>query len=390
LNSGFNWGGRINGRSNFKQLIKALDIDKETMKGYVNVSTDFNGHDNNVGEEKIVLAFAILRCCYPDGGSLDNIFMYLLSGMVFKRLVLPESGIVYEVTKGVLTGHAFTSIITTLCAYITLSTSINESCSSSERNKTSLQGAGDDWMLRVPRYKVNFIHNNIQKSGNPCDSFVGTEGNLKDTYPNQFPTLLKKHYCNGLISWNVDELFTNFSHPTSTKMVLRSKIDNMIVMCVSGPFSNLINYCVRKLIIYEFINYYCRGRYWFNKRSIYQYYFDRVYKALIHETNINKILQTVPSSMEFAWFGQLSGGTSRIPVRKIISDKLKEMDAKVSRSKAWMLRPSLFNLHESVRRLKVFDVNKKYITCEVPYYRNGLGLRIHKWYIHNNVVFRWI
>jgi hypothetical protein len=181
MNKGFNWGGRINGRSNFKQLVNMLALDGD--KNFTNCNTDFSSHDAHVDENKIVLAFALLRCCYPVGRFYDNVFFYCLSGMVFKRVVLPESGLVYEITKGILTGHAFTSIINTVCAFLTLSTSIHQTCNKTILNKTRLQGAGDDWIMKLPLDRLNFIHYKICASGTPCDSLDDMHGNLRDRYP---------------------------------------------------------------------------------------------------------------------------------------------------------------------------------------------------------------
>lgn len=360
LNKGFNWGGRINGRRNFKQLVDMLD-DKDS-EDMINCNTDFNGHDNWVSEDKIVLAFAVLRSCFPRDRGIDNLFFYCLSSMVFKRMVLPESGLIYEVTKGVLTGHAFTSVITTLCAYITLATSIKNSCNKKLINKTRLQGAGDDWIMKLPKDRLNFIHSNILKSGNSCDEMTTTSGNLKDTYPNEFPTFLKKQYLYGFIGWNVPELFTNFVYPRSTKLKLLTRIENYIVMCVSGPFNRDINYCCKKLIIYNIIDMYCRGRHGYCSNNVlYKDIFSVVYRALLEERDIDKILTLIPTSMNFSFMGDISGFTESIDVQSLTRSYINKLDLRVRKSQYWMLRPTFFNRHEVVRRLKVFDLNKTYV-----------------------------
>jgi hypothetical protein len=54
-NEGFNFGGRINGRSNFRQMLKLLKVDCPEM---TNANLDFSQHDCQVDEIKIVVAFA--------------------------------------------------------------------------------------------------------------------------------------------------------------------------------------------------------------------------------------------------------------------------------------------------------------------------------------------
>jgi hypothetical protein len=280
-------------------------------------------------------------------------------------MVLPESGLVYEVTKGVLTGHSFTSIITTLCAYLTLSTSIHKACTYDELIKTKLQGAGDDWIMKLPKEKLTSINEFVTLSGNPCDDFIENEGRIKSTYPDKFCTFLKKHYLFGLIAWNENELFTNWVYPTSTKMKLHNKIMDRLIMCVSGPFNSNINYCAKKLIIYDIIDFYTRGRHGWYKDVYYNRVFDQVYARLLSSDSIDEILLAIPNSMEFEWYGQISGSTCSVPIREITEDYMTMFDTRVSKSRLWMLRPTFFERHESVRRLKVFDVNKKYIA---PYF----------------------
>jgi len=144
LEKGFNWGGRINGRQNFMKLVDELDIHKNKRKDEIDFGTDFEQHDNNVSEEQNIVTFAALRLCYPEGEEMDNLFYYLLSGIVLKRIVLPESNLIYEITKGIASGHAFTSISTTVNAFLTLSTAMNKVLPSCELKRTRLQGAGDD------------------------------------------------------------------------------------------------------------------------------------------------------------------------------------------------------------------------------------------------------
>jgi hypothetical protein len=359
LNDGFNWGGRINGRSNFKKLVDMLNIDDNDKM--INCSTDFSSHDAHTSEEKIVLAFSLLRCCFPEGQFYDRLFYYCLSGMVFKRVVLPESGLVYEITKGILTGHAFTSVINTVCAYITLSTAVSQSHSKDMIRRTRLQGAGDDWIMKLDKSRLAYMHYHIERSGNPCDSLVDSSGDLRTFYPNHFPTFLKKQFYGGLLSWNINELFTNFSYPTSTKMKAGIRIADRTVMCVSGPFNPHLNYCVKKLLIYDVIDQYTRGRSGYNCKHYYGAIYNNVMHALIHERDFKKILSTIPIYMEFSYMSLISGGTSKIYVRDMVSRILKDFDRKVENSRNWMLRPTLFERHESVRRLKVFDVNKVYI-----------------------------
>jgi hypothetical protein len=84
MNAGFNWGGRVNGRQNFKNLVNNLSL--VNYDDCVNFNTDFSQHDSDVDELKIVFCFAVLRACFPLSGYYDRVFYYCLSGMVFKKI----------------------------------------------------------------------------------------------------------------------------------------------------------------------------------------------------------------------------------------------------------------------------------------------------------------
>jgi hypothetical protein len=379
MNDGFNWGGRINGRSNFKKLLERIDISGRE-EDLTNANTDFKNHDSDVDEAKIVLAFAVIRASFPICPFIDKVFFYCLSGMVFKRLVLPESGLVYEVTKGVLTGHAFTSIVTTISAYITLATSINLAIPRKDICDTALQGAGDDWITKLPTKYLSYLDYFINKfSGHSIDSLFDSSGRVTDMYPNRFPTFLKKHYLLGTIAWNVNELFTNLSYPTSSKMSLHNKIQNLMVMCVSGPFNLDINYCCKKLMIYHIIDLYTQGRHGYGMRSeFYNLIFEKVYKLLLYEKDIEVILQAVPEYLSFEFMNNLAGSNTGIDVRSICTMYIEELDRKVLRSQVWMLRKTHYVRHENVRRLKVFDVNKLFVPSTFSFVRENFVSELYK------------
>jgi hypothetical protein len=345
-------------------------LDCKDLPDFINANTDFNGHDNGVDENKIVVAFALIRICFPLGPGLDRLFYYVMSGMIFKRLVLPESGLIYEVTKGVLTGHSFTSIITTVCAFITLSTSVNESIRPEDKKNVRLQGAGDDWIMRIPKYGLHILRDYVNKySGNTCDDMYDSAGDLKKTFPYVFPTFLKKHYLYGLLAWNVNELFTNFSYPTSTKMKLESKLNNLIVMCVSGPFNENIVSCCKRLIIYYVLEKYLFGRHVDNQmRGYNNLVYNEIYRMLLYEPDINTIINKVPRTLRYSWYADYTGHTDVIDIQRICTMYISDLDMRVRKSRVWMLRPTIYERHESVRRLKVFDVNKVYI----PLYFTGM------------------
>jgi len=77
----------------------------------------------------------------------------------------------------------------------------------------------------MPIIYLNRVSDEINNnSGSKCRPLRETSGDLQADLFEGKPTLLKKSYTNGLISWNPFELFINLAFPTSTKMTMRDKI----------------------------------------------------------------------------------------------------------------------------------------------------------------------
>jgi hypothetical protein len=291
--------------------------------------------------------------------------------MVFKRLVLPESGIIYEITKGVLTGHSFTSIVTTLCAYMTIATSLLKTVPKRLLRKTFLQGAGDDWIMKLPaNYLAQIEYFITNRSGNPCKSFYNSRGDPTDYAPKIFPTFLKKHYIGGFIAWNESELYQNFIYPTSTKFKLHNRVWDYITMCVSGPFNDRIIDICKRLIIFRIVDKVTMGRFNGGKSGkYYQWIFDTALHGLKHFRNVYKLLDILPKTIYHPGL-EYSLGCPKYAFHFIVNKYLKLMDARVVKSRLWMVRPTLFERLESTRRLKVFDLNKVHIPPNHTYRAN--------------------
>lgn len=98
----------------FMKLVEKCKTFKNT------ICTDWSRYDQSIKRGQIVLAFAICRSAFPKSRYVDNLFLFMLSSFIIKRVV-GDGGIVYKITKGVATGHPFTSIINTLVNFITFS-----------------------------------------------------------------------------------------------------------------------------------------------------------------------------------------------------------------------------------------------------------------------------
>jgi len=95
------------------------------MEGCEVFETDLSCHDGRCVEENMVLAFGMLRACFPKSDTIDKHFMFFMSGIVFKNVVVPGRG-VYRVLKGMPTGTPFGSIITTLVNWLNWAVVLNK------------------------------------------------------------------------------------------------------------------------------------------------------------------------------------------------------------------------------------------------------------------------
>jgi hypothetical protein len=124
LNDGYNFVGRSLEQRNYITIMNELNLDP---KEHIVFNADFSGHDNHVDEHQIVTAFAILRLCFPiQWKFMDKLFLYFLSGMLVKYIVIPGSNLIYRITKGISTGNPFTSLVNTTVAYMTFATAIHK------------------------------------------------------------------------------------------------------------------------------------------------------------------------------------------------------------------------------------------------------------------------
>jgi hypothetical protein len=213
---------------------------------------DYSGHDNNTSENQIVVAFAFLRLCFREGSDIDKLFYYAMSGMIHKRMILPDSNLVYLISKGVSTGHGFTSLITTVCAYGTLATAINKVCKEKYMDKynyylksTFIGNAGDDCNIRQHVDLMDDVYQEVSfNSGHTIDD-MNNNGYIDSNNILSRVTFLKKQFFE--FSWNPPELFKNLLHPATAERNFGHRADNLKVLMYQSPLSlymNNLNVCL--------------------------------------------------------------------------------------------------------------------------------------------------
>jgi hypothetical protein len=247
LNDGFSFIGRSMEQRNFLDITNHIDCD---LKETIAFNADFSGHDNHVDENQIVVAFAVLRLCFPKNWKfMDKLFIYSMSGMIYKRIVLPESKLIYCVTKGIATGHPFTSLVNTLCAYMTFATAIHKTCNEKEIKQSYLYVAGDDVIGKVPLTKlkdIGYVMSNV--SGMKIDDISKTSGPLYTTNPLYTRSFLKKKFNHISVAWNDYELIDNLKFSTNGFKTSVAEIVRIRDMLMNGPADYQLNNLCLELV----------------------------------------------------------------------------------------------------------------------------------------------
>lgn len=253
LNDGFCYVGRSLEQMNYYDIIEKCKGDNINT---VSCNSDFSNHDAHVGHTQLIVAFGILRLIFPPQWRfMDKLFYYCASGLIYKFIVLPESKLIYRISKGIATGHAFTSLINTVCAYGVFATAINETCTKEEINQTYLFVAGDDIICKLPLNKVHWINNNIQtQSGMKIDNLQDHVGLILTTDPTIQNSFLKRVFSLDGVAWNAPELYDGLiSSPSGLKNTI-GEAKRVIEMVMQGPNNQMINNIMNDFLK-EILNY---------------------------------------------------------------------------------------------------------------------------------------
>lgn len=360
---------------------------------------DYSGHDNNTNEEQIVVAFAFLRLCFPVSVELDRLFYYCMSSMIFKRVVLPGSNMVYKLCRGISTGHSFTSLVTTLCAYITLATAIDRVTYKMTNNYydqealilTSYIGnAGDDCNIRMSCDLMQPVYDDvINHSGHTIDDMC-VNGYIISNNVRSRVTFLKKQFMQ--FSWNAVELYTNLLHPTTAEKNFGHRADNLKVLLYQSPLNTVLNHQIICLILCYVLS----GRGYRHTDMIRAQHDGRTYSVVsliqrckeIGWSNPNFLtelkdinygeFETVFSAIDKDLIRGCHSifGRSKVSMNYMIHDLITNFETVIPKKQNWFLRRVNYKMHRSKNTLTVYDFMKVFTQPK----SNNIsydGLRIH-------------
>uniref|UniRef100_A0A2V0RB80 RdRp n=1 Tax=viral metagenome TaxID=1070528 RepID=A0A2V0RB80_9ZZZZ len=172
--------------------------DRFESGGVRTIEADASKFDASTCEETMVVAFGILRSCFPDSDFIDHVFLYIMSGTITKNLVIPGR-FIYRLTKGVPTGSPFTSILDTLVNFLAWSDYLTKYHPRHARRAFCVF-FGDDTLVNIPDdmgFDIDQFEQRFAKytgySLSPCEIKSFHSPNWEKR-----PSFLKTIPCNGL------------------------------------------------------------------------------------------------------------------------------------------------------------------------------------------------
>lgn len=198
---------------------------------------DIKGHDLFTIEKSMVVAFGILRACYPDGEDVDRHFFFFMSGFIFKNVVVPGR-FCYRVLKGIPTGSPFTSIIVSLVNWVNWSSTLVKYFGETAAEDSYVKVFGDDTLLGLSKLCNNpqpdevgrIFKEHVGHTCSPCRNF-----DIKGDR-NTLPTFLKYYPNYGLPARHFRDTLASASFVRKSNKYEGRYANVIKSLCYAGPF----------------------------------------------------------------------------------------------------------------------------------------------------------
>jgi hypothetical protein len=236
-----------------------FDKNQFTDGGWI-IPIDYSKFSLRIYEELIVMAMTIFSSYFNmRDSSVKKLMVFITNSVVNKNLVLPESGLTYQFTKGVPSGHSLTSILNTLVNFIIVSTALSKiNLTEKERFSIRFLCAGDDTLIYVPfSIKLKDLDRVFKMSGMKMDlpSDVAVLNGCQ--HVKHMPVFLKrcfKDYDRPVV-WHESSLFENLISPNKSRDHLTLKglyeeKERIYGMLKHAPFNEDHN-----ILFYKYIRY---------------------------------------------------------------------------------------------------------------------------------------
>jgi hypothetical protein len=225
--------GQTMGSFGFDDILKKIE-DKFNMGV---IDADWSQFDNTIYEELIVMAFGIIRACFPEGEHIDNYFMWQCGNMIFKHIVLPESKLVYKFSKGLPSGHPYTSLIGSIINWLVWSHGLTAVTPKDQLKNTSLMIMGDDTLARFCYGTEDRLQHIMSNIGMKLDPFVHRMGPMECLKDGFGKTFLKREWQNGLPCWSYRAIINNLAFPEK-RYGLGKEFERVTMLKITAPFQS--------------------------------------------------------------------------------------------------------------------------------------------------------
>jgi hypothetical protein len=188
---------------------------------------DWSKFDSTVMENVLVAAFCLLRTCFPPSRKVDKIFLFVMSGTIYKNVAIKQR-FIYRITRGIPSGSPLTSLLVTVCNWICLNYTLRKSglFGIKDGNDYKLAVAGDDTLIaftNLDNFKLEHADDVVKTFKNYVNLDVdGDDLNFNEWYGGELyassdieyaPSLLKTLIWNGLPGRRLDDLVRAISCP---------------------------------------------------------------------------------------------------------------------------------------------------------------------------------
>uniref|UniRef100_A0AB38ZJM9 RNA-dependent RNA polymerase n=1 Tax=Shrew durnavirus 1 TaxID=3139611 RepID=A0AB38ZJM9_9VIRU len=202
-----------------------------TTPGTPVLELDWARFDVSVIENAMVAAFCIIRSCFPESAKVDKLFLFVMSGFIYKNIAIKQR-FIYRITRGVPSGSPLTSIVDTLVNWVCLNYTLRKHklFGIDGPDDYKLAVAGDDTLIAFKngdKHKLEYgthvsrtfreaVNLNVDPDDLNYNYWYGGENYLPDgSDPEYAPSLLKTTIWKGIPGRRLEDLEKSISCPES-------------------------------------------------------------------------------------------------------------------------------------------------------------------------------
>jgi len=186
-----------------------IDFSRKVGSYGIQGELDWKAFDTTVSEKMLLLAFAMIRACFPDDEKYDKIFYFQATGLIFKNVVVP-GGFVYRITKSIPSGSPWTTALGCIVNWLAWAMIFDEI-----GVDTHVTCYGDDTVFGIDVTKIlfhNFTTEWLSQRIADVTTLKAKDIKIwnKDLYPDPFtgPTLLKAYDNAGLPARTKEDFYS--------------------------------------------------------------------------------------------------------------------------------------------------------------------------------------